>query len=57
MEKSEHEAVSSLSLSEAASMLAAADKEGIRHVVTLIRDPRKPSRILGLNVAEAEPSA
>lgn len=54
----EKQAVASqMSLSEAVKLLSAADREGINHVVTLIRDPRKPSRILGLSVIEAEPAA
>lgn len=51
------EVISHMSLPEAVKLLSAAEKEGIEHVVCLIRDPRKPSRILGLNVIEADPTA
>ncbi len=45
--------ISRISLADAVKLLGAADKEGIEHVVSLIRDPKNPSRILGLSVMEA----
>jgi hypothetical protein len=49
--------VTNLSLSDAVKLLAAAEKDGVEHVVSLIRDPRDPSRILGLTAMEAGTAA
>lgn len=47
------ELVKNVTLEHASKLLDAAHKEGIEHVVSIIRDPRDPSRILSITAAEA----
>ena len=44
--------VESIDLEEALKLLKAAENENIRHVISVVRDPRDPSRILSINMAE-----
>ena len=44
--------VEHISLDDAVKLLQAGGEKGIEHVVSVIRDPRDPSRILSINAAE-----
>jgi hypothetical protein len=44
--------VEHISLDDAVKLLQAGSEKGIQHVVSVIRDPRDPSRILSINAAE-----
>jgi hypothetical protein len=48
----QEELVRNVSLEQAVKMLEAAKKEGIDHVISIIRDPRDKTRILSITAAE-----
>ena len=50
--KAHSESVSNITLAEAVQLLQDAQKQGIEHVISVVRDPRNPSRILSINAAE-----
>jgi predicted nucleic acid-binding protein len=56
MNVSKHkESVQHMSLDDAAKLLSAASKEGIEHIVSVVRDPRNPERILSIAANELPP--